>query len=82
MCRATKNRINNLIDSKLYEVLNDYIRKYLELKNEFSKEEFSKKRNKDIMPMFNEKYGTDFTEYEFDSIVANATMSILFSDYI
>ena len=41
MCRATKNRINNLIDSKLYEVLNDYIRKYLELKNEFSKEEMT-----------------------------------------
>ena len=81
MCRIIKNRINDLIDGKLYEELNDYIRKYLELRNEFSQEEFSKKRDKDVRFMFNQKYGTDFTEYEFDSIVANATMSILYSDY-
>ena len=62
-------------------VYEDYIRKYLELRNEFSQEEFSKKRDKDVRFMFNQKYGTDFTEYEFDSIVANATMAILFSDY-
>lgn len=81
MCRVIKNRINDLIDNGLYKELNDYINKYLELRNEFSKEGVSKKQNKELMIIFNERYNTDFTEYEFDSIVANAVIAILFSDY-
>lgn len=81
MCRVLKNRINDLIDKGDIKQLDTYIANYLDLKKDFSNEDFSKLSNKDKTLIFNERYGTDFTEYEVSTIVSNATMAILYLDY-
>lgn len=81
MCRVLKNRINDLIDKGDIKQLDTYIANYLDLKKDFSNEDFSNLSNKDKTLIFNERYGTDFTEYEVSTIVSNATMAILYSDY-
>ena len=46
MCKIEKNRINDLIDKKLYQELDIYIDKYLELTKDFTRDEYFKKKDK------------------------------------
>lgn len=79
MCKIEKNRINDLIDKKLYQELDIYIDKYLELTKDFTRDEYFKKNNKEMMCIFNEKYGTDFTEYEISTIRCNVSIGNLYT---